>query len=150
MQLTLFSDYSLRVLLYLAMRRERVVTVSEVSKAYGISKHHLVKVVQGLLAEGLIESVRGRGGGLRLAREPHDINIAAVLHRTEPHNDLVECFDAKSNTCPIDGVCGLKVALLKARKAFFGELEQYTLADFLPRKPALIEIWNRKLAARSA
>lgn len=150
MQLTLFSDYSLRLLLYLAVRRDRVVTVSEVSKAYGISKHHLVKVVQGLLNAGLIESVRGRAGGLRLLREPQDINVAAVLQRTEPHNHLVECFDAQSNTCPIDGACGLKVALLKARKAFFGELEQHTLADFLPRQPALVTIWNRKLAERSA
>jgi Rrf2 family nitric oxide-sensitive transcriptional repressor len=150
MQLTLFSDYSLRLLLYLAVRRDRVVTLAEVSAAYGISKNHLVKVVQGLLAEGLIESVRGRGGGLRLAREPRDINVATVLQRTEPHTHLVECFDAQTNTCPIDGACGLKLALLKARKAFFSELEQYTLADFAPRAQALIEIWNLQLEKRPA
>lgn len=150
MQLTLFSDYSLRVLLYLAVRRERIVTVAELSQAYGVSKNHLVKVTQGLLAQGLVESVRGRGGGLRLAREPGQINIGQVVRATEPHQHLVECFDTQTNTCPIDGQCGLKGALLKARKAFFHELEQYSLADFLPRQQKLLQLWDGRLREKTA
>jgi Rrf2 family transcriptional regulator, nitric oxide-sensitive transcriptional repressor len=145
MQLTLFSDYSLRVLLYLTGHRQRLVTVPEISAAYGISRHHLVKVVQGLIDQQLIESVRGRAGGLRLAREPGDINVASVVRQTEPHLNLVECFDPLANTCPIDKACGLKRALVRAQHAFFAELERYTLADFEPRAPALIELWQLKL-----
>jgi Rrf2 family transcriptional regulator, nitric oxide-sensitive transcriptional repressor len=145
MQLTLFSDYSLRVLLYLSSHHERRVPLPEISAAYGISQHHLVKVVQRLVEEGLIESVRGRGGGLRLAREPRDINIAAVVRLTEPNLTLVECFDARTNTCPIDAACGLKTALVRAQDAFFAELERYSLADFSSRGPALIKLWRRNL-----
>jgi Rrf2 family transcriptional regulator, nitric oxide-sensitive transcriptional repressor len=144
MQLTLFSDYSLRVLLYLAAHRESPVPISQISAAYDISQHHLVKVVQRLLAHDLVQTVRGRSGGLRLAREPSDINVADVVRATEPHSNLVECFDARTNTCPIDAACGLKRALLRAQQAFFAELEQYTLADFTARAPALIRLWNRK------
>jgi Rrf2 family nitric oxide-sensitive transcriptional repressor len=149
-QLTLFSDYSLRVLLYLAAHRERVVALPEIARAYGISQNHLIKVVQLLVAEGMLESVRGRSGGLRLAREPCDINVAAVVRRTEPHLDLVECFDSRTNTCPIDAACGLKGVLLKARAAFMSELERHTLADFLPRAPALIQLWRHNLQEKSA
>ena len=145
MQLTLFSDYSLRVLLYLTAHPGRVVPLPEISRAYGISQNHLIKVMQLLVAEGLIESVRGRSGGVRLARDPCDINVAAVVRVTEPHLDLVECFNSETNTCPIDTACGLKGALLKARAAFLGELERYTLADFVPRAPALIQLWRHQL-----
>jgi Rrf2 family transcriptional regulator, nitric oxide-sensitive transcriptional repressor len=150
MQLTLFSDYSLRVLLYLTAHRDRVVALPEISKAYGISQNHLIKVMQRLVAEGWIESVRGRGGGVRLAREPRDINIAAVVRATEPHLDLVECFNAETNTCPIDAACGLKGALLRARAAFMRELERYSLADFAPRAAALIQLWGRNLKENCA
>jgi Rrf2 family nitric oxide-sensitive transcriptional repressor len=150
MQLTLFSDYSLRVLLYLTMHGDRRVTLAEISKAYGISQHHLVKVVQRMVEEGLIEGTRGRGGGLRLARPPADINVAHVVRATEPHLNLVECFDAQTNTCPIDAACGLKQVLLRARDAFLNELEQHTLADFAPRAPALIKLWRRHLETETA
>lgn len=145
MQLTLFSDYSLRILLYLAMHRERRVALPEISAAYGVSKNHLVKIVQHLVEEGWVESAAGRGGGLKLAREPKDINVAAVVRKTEPHLNLVECFDSTTNTCPIDSMCGLKKALMRAQEAFFAELGQHTLADFAPRAPALIKLWQRKL-----
>jgi Rrf2 family nitric oxide-sensitive transcriptional repressor len=144
MQLTLFSDYALRVLLYLSAHRERRVPLSEISAAYGISQHHLVKVVQLLVEERLVESVRGRGGGLRLAQEPRDINIAAVVRMTEPNLSLVECFDALTNTCPIDSACGLKHVLVRAQRAFFAELERHSLADFGSRGPALIKLWQRR------
>lgn len=145
MQLTLFSDYSLRILLYLTAHRGCRVPLSEISRAYGISQNHLVKVVQLLIEQGWVESVRGRGGGLSLACEPGDINVATVVRLTEPHMNLVECFDPKTNTCPIDPACGLKKALVRARDAFLAELECYTLADFVSRGPALIKLWNRQL-----
>jgi len=144
MQLTLFTDYSLRVLLYLAAHRERLVPVSQISTAYGISQNHLVKVVQRLLEQQLVQSVRGRSGGLKLAREPHDINLAEVVRATEPHSNLVECFELRTNTCPIEAACGLKRALSRAQQAFFAELERHTLADFAARAPALLQLWNRK------
>ena len=145
MQLTLFSDYSLRILLYLSAHRERRVALSEISAAYGISQNHLVKIIQRLTDAGWVSGVRGRGGGVSLAREPADINVAAVVRLTEPHLNLVECFDPLTNTCPIEPACGLKQALQRAQQAFFDELEQYTLADFTPRAPALIKLWRRAL-----
>jgi Rrf2 family nitric oxide-sensitive transcriptional repressor len=150
MQLTLFSDYSLRILLYLLAHRGHRVTLPEISAAYGISHHHLVKVVQRLIDQGWVESVRGRGGGLSLACEPSAINIATVVRVTEPHMNLVECFDARTNTCPIDPGCGLKGVLLRAREAFLKELENHTLAEFAPRAPTLIKLWKRQLEQREA
>ena len=143
MQLTRFSDYSLRVLLYLAAHQDRVVSIREMSRAYGVSHHHLVKVVQRLLEKNLIVSMRGRGGGLRLNRPPGAINIGALVRATEPHFDLVECFDRRTNTCPIDAACGLKGVLRNAQAAFLNVLDDRTLADFLPRAPELIRLWQR-------
>jgi len=142
-QLTRFSDYSLRVLLYLAAHPDRQVSVDEVSRAYGISKHHLVKVVQRLVDEDLVSSSRGRGGGLRLKRRPSDINVGALVRATEPHFKLVECFDRETNTCPIEPACGLKRVLADARRAFLDVLDGSTLADFAPRAPELIRLWKR-------
>jgi Rrf2 family transcriptional regulator, nitric oxide-sensitive transcriptional repressor len=147
-QLTRFSDYSLRVLLYLAAHQDRLVSINEISRAYGVSHHHLVKVVQRLLEKNLIASTRGRGGGLRLNRPPSAINIGALVRATEPHFDLVECFDRATNTCPIDAACGLKGVLRNAQAAFLKVLDDRTLADFLPRAPELIRLWKRPTAAR--
>ena len=143
MKLTKFSDYSLRLLLYLAVHPERVVSVREVSRAYGVSPHIIVKAVQLLVEQGLIVSVRGRQGGLRLAKEPSEINVGAVVRSTEPTLDLVECFDLATNTCPIEPACGLKGVLTRAQRAFFGVLNEHTLADFVPRAPALIRLLSR-------
>ena len=144
MQLTQFSDYSLRVLLYLTAHPSRVVPLQEISRSYGVSHHHLVKVVRRLSERGLVECVRGRSGGVRLGRPPADINIGALVRATEPHLDLVECFDRETNTCPIDGVCGLKGVLKHATSAFLGVLDGHTLADFEPRAAALIKVWRRR------
>lgn len=144
MQLTLFTDYSLRTLLYLVAHRDKPVPVSRISAAYGISPHHVVKVVQRLIDQGWIRSVRGRSGGLELAREPAEINLADVVRATEPHLNLVECFDVDTNTCPIDSACGLKRVLLRAQQVFFDELGRHTLADFTTRGPALIKLWSRQ------
>src|SRR5262245_171205 len=144
MQLTQFSDYSLRLLLYLAAHPDRAVSLQEVSQSYGVSHHHLVKVSQRLIKQGLVGSVRGRNGGLRLAKPARDINVGALVRATEPHMHLVECFDRETNTCPIDGSCGLKGVLRRAQTAFLSVLDGHTLADFLPRAPALIKLWRAK------
>ena len=145
MQLTQFSDYSLRLVLYLAAHEDELVTLQEVSQAYGVSQHHLVKVAARLIEQGIVASVRGRNGGLRLNRTPAAINIGALVRATEPHFTLVECFDAERNTCPIDAACGLKSVLREAQDAFFSVLDRHTLADFLPRAPALIRLWRRHM-----
>ena len=148
MQLTQFSDYSLRLVLYLATHTDRPVSIQEVSQAYGVSPHHLVKVSQRLIEHGLVASVRGRRGGLRLNRPPGEINVGRLVRATEPHFNLVECFDPATNTCPIDRACGLKGVLRQAHGAFFEVLDAHTVADFLPRAPALIRLW-RNASARA-
>ena len=147
MQLTQFSDYSLRVVLYLATQPDRLVTVREVSDAYGISSHHLVKVTTRLIELGVVVGVRGRSGGLRLGRPAQAINVGALVRATEPHFNLVECFDPATNTCPIDGACGLKGVLRDAQQAFLRELDRHTVAEFLPRAPALIRLWRSRREA---
>lgn len=144
MKINLFTDYSLRVLLYLGLYPDRLVPVPEIASAYGISKNHLVKVVGHLNQLGLVEPVRGRGGGLRLARPPEDVRVGEVVRQCEGTLDVVECFNKESNTCPIDPVCGLKHALRAAQDAFLGTLDQYTLADVLKRPTPL-----RNLLVRS-
>jgi Rrf2 family nitric oxide-sensitive transcriptional repressor len=100
-------------------------------------------VVQRLVDEGLVSSTRGRGGGLRLNRPPEEINVGALVRATEPHLNLVECFDGETNTCPIDSACGLKRVLRDAQRAFLGVLDASTLADFVPRAPQLIRLWRK-------
>jgi Rrf2 family nitric oxide-sensitive transcriptional repressor len=148
MQLTQFSDYTLRLVLYLAVHPDRLVSVDEVSRAYGVSPHHMVKVVQRLTANDIVATVRGRNGGLRLNVEPAAINVGRLVRMTEPHLNLVECFDSETNTCPIDPACGLKRVLQRAQDAFLGVLDGYTIADFLERGPSLIRLWKKAGDAR--
>jgi Rrf2 family nitric oxide-sensitive transcriptional repressor len=147
MTLTKFSDYSLRLLLYLGLHGDRLVSVREVSRAYRVSPHIMIKAVQLLVREGLVASVRGRNGGLRLAKPPSQINVGRLLRLTEPGWDLVECFDKATNTCPIEQACGLKGVLQRAQGAFLTVLDGHTLADFMPRAPALIRLLNQSLSA---
>jgi Rrf2 family nitric oxide-sensitive transcriptional repressor len=148
MQLTLFSDYALRVALYLATNPERLVPVAEISSAYGISHAHLVKVAQRLSELGAVEAVRGRTGGIRLARPPAEIRVGALVRATEPNFNLVECFDRKTNSCPIEPVCSLKSVLFRAKEAFLATLDGYTLADLLPQPQALVKVWTRRARSR--
>lgn len=150
MKINLFTDYSLRILLYLGLYPERLVPVPEIAANYGISKNHLVKVVGHLNQLGLVEPVRGRGGGLRLARPPSEVRIGEVVRLTEGTMDLVECFDKATNTCPIDPVCGLKHALQEAQDAFIASLDRYTLADVLSRPTPLRALLVRARARREA
>jgi Rrf2 family nitric oxide-sensitive transcriptional repressor len=131
MQLTVHTDYALRVLLYLAHFPDRRVGTEEISRAYGISKNHLVRVVQTLDEAGLVRVTVGRTGGVELAAEPKEIRLGAVVRATEASFRLVECHDAVNNTCPIVPVCGLKGMLDGALAAFLGELDRYTLADLV-------------------
>jgi Rrf2 family nitric oxide-sensitive transcriptional repressor len=134
MQLTLYTDYSLRVLLYLGLKPRRMATITDIAQSYGISRNHLVKVVHNLATQGFIHSTRGRGGGITLARPAAQINIGDVVRHTEVSFDLVECFDPQRNTCPIAAACILKSALYEAQRAFMGVLDRYTLADVLENR----------------
>jgi len=142
MQLTLYTDYSLRVLLYLASHPNRRVTITEISEYFGVSRNHLVKVVHNLGKLQLIHTIRGKSGGLLLAVSPEDVNIADLVRQVEPHMNLLECFDDVTNTCPITMQCSLKGVLFQARQGFMDVLEQYTLADMMPKsgEPQEIEV----------
>lgn len=131
MQLSLRADYALRVLVYLGTHRERVISTQEISTAYQISKHHLVRVVQTLAEHQYVQIHTGRSGGVTLAREPHLIRLGEVIRHSEPNLTLVECFDRKTNTCRIAPVCALKGMLKEALDAFLNSLNRYTLADIL-------------------
>jgi Rrf2 family nitric oxide-sensitive transcriptional repressor len=130
MRLTTFSDYALRVLMYAAAAGERLVTIEEIARSFNISRAHLMKVVNILTREGFLKAVRGRSGGLVLAKPPHMINLGAVLRATEPDFALVECFGT-GNQCMISNCCKLPNILRKALKNFISTLDDYTLADIL-------------------
>lgn len=149
MHLTQFSDYAMRVVLYLACHPEKLVTVDEISRSYGISRHHLVKVVQSLTELGLVEAQRGRGGGMRLIKPPSEINVGWLIRRTEPHFNLVECFDPLTNTCPIAPACGLKGALQRAQQAFLAVLDEYNLDQFQQRRDNLVPLLEIALRRHS-
>lgn len=129
MRLTVYSDYSLRLLMYLAVRPERLSTIKEVAGAYGISANHLMKVVHQLGLAGYVETVRGRNGGIRLGRAAAEIGLGEVIRHTEPDMDIVPCMEPDSRTCPLRRTCRLKGALDLARLSFLGVLDDYTLAD---------------------
>lgn len=133
MRLTAFSDYALRVLMYSATAGERLVTIEETAKVYGISRAHLMKVVNLLTRAGYLKSIRGRSGGFTLAKRPHEINLGEVIRTTEPDFALVECFET-GNQCIITRSCRLPQILNEALAAFVGTLDRYSLADLLLSK----------------
>jgi Rrf2 family transcriptional regulator, nitric oxide-sensitive transcriptional repressor len=142
MQLNSFTDYSLRVLIYAAVHRDRRCRTAEIASAFGISRHHVVKVIHVLQRLGYIETIRGRAGGLQLARAPEHISIGEVVRRTEGTLALVECFDRKTSTCPLTPACGLKEVLREAFDTFFAVLDRATLADLItkPRWAAQVKV----------
>jgi len=131
MQLTSYTDYSLRALLYLGMHSDRLVTISEISEFHGISRNHMVKVVHNLGKNGFIQTVRGKSGGVRLALKPEDIILADVVRLTEPHMNIQECFSRETNTCPLIDNCKLTGVLYRARQGFMKVLEENRLSDIL-------------------
>lgn len=139
MRLTTYTDYTMRVLVYLSLRREELSTISEVAKSYDISQNHLMKVVHQLALNGYIETVRGKGGGMRLAREPEEINLGEVTRITEGDHGLLECTDGPSKCC-IQPVCMLIGILREAHAALFSVLDKYTLADLMKPRQELAHI----------
>jgi Rrf2 family nitric oxide-sensitive transcriptional repressor len=153
MRLTQFSDYSLRTLLYLSVHQDRSVPLAEIARAYGISYYHLVKVTGSLVEMGSVAAVRGRTGGFRLAKEPDEINVGAVIRRTEPDFYLVECFDGTTDRCPITPACKLRSILKEAQRSFLDVLDRYTLADFLAntrQSRQLVQLWTDRQALSAA
>lgn len=138
MRLTQYTDFSLRVLIYLGLHDDRRCTIREISDAYGISRNHLMKVVQQLAAEGFINSVRGVGGGLTLSADASSLNVGRIVRAMEPDLGLVECM-RPGNECVITPACSLTGMLIEARKAFLDVLDGYTLGDILasPRRREL-------------
>lgn len=130
MRLSLFTDYSLRVLMYAALKGDAF-SISEVTSAYGISRNHLVKVVNFLGRLGYLDTRRGRGGGLSLGMAPEAVRLGLLVRRTEGAPPVVECFDPKTNSCPINGMCRLKGILSEAVAAFYESLDRHTLADLV-------------------
>ncbi|MBX3504613.1 MAG: Rrf2 family transcriptional regulator [Parvibaculum sp.] len=137
MRLTMHTDYALRLLMHLALAPERLVTISEVAEAFAISRNHLVKVAHELGKEGFVETLRGRGGGLRLARAPEQIGIGEVVRAMEEDFRIVECFDRESNCCCIAPACRLKHLLANALDAWLAVLDGATLADLVARPAPL-------------
>jgi Rrf2 family nitric oxide-sensitive transcriptional repressor len=133
MRQTIHSDYALRVLMYLCARPDDRTTIEEIARVYGISQNHLMKVVNNLARHGWVEAQRGRGGGLKLALDPEEITVGAVIRTTEEDFDLVACFRA-DDACPISAACQLKRSLARALDAYFAVLDGVTLAS-LVRQP---------------
>jgi len=139
MRLTLFTDYSLRVLLVLASRTEALVTIADITEAFGISQAHLMKVTHALGKTGWVDTVRGRNGGMRLAVDPRKLSLGEVVRRLEADFALVECM-GEDNHCVLTGGCGLEAALRQATEVFLRELDRYTIADLVNTSPALAQL----------
>lgn len=148
MQLTQYTDYSLRVLIYLSLKKpDELGTITDISEFYGISRNHLVKVVHNLATYGFIVTLRGKYGGMRLARPASDISIGEVVRLTEPNFDIAECFNKETNSCVITPMCSLKNILGQARTQFIRELDRYSIADALSKKNTLSKQIRMKLPA---
>lgn len=132
MRLSTFSDYNLRVLMYLGVQSDRLATIAEIATVHEISESHLMKVVHQLGRSGYIETVRGKGGGMRLAKAPREIVLGDVIRQTEGEIAMAECFAEKS-ACRIESACRLKSILGEALNAMFLVLDDYTLADLLEK-----------------
>ena len=131
MRLTHHSNYAIRLMMYCGLADRPVCRIADIANAYGISENHLTKIAQRLAQIGVIETVRGRNGGVRLARAPQDINVGEILRSTEENLTLVECFDEQSNSCPLASACRLKCILERGLAAFLAVLDGYTLADLI-------------------
>lgn len=145
MRLTRYTDYAIRVLLYLGARPERLCSISEISGAYRISQNHLMKVVNDLVREGYVASVRGRFGGIRLGRAATEINVGDVIRHTEDGFDLVDCA-----SCVIAPACGMNSVLNQALAAFMAVLDSYTLEDLLARRMDISALFDNRETALPA
>jgi Rrf2 family nitric oxide-sensitive transcriptional repressor len=139
MHLTTFSDYSMRVMMYLGLQHGQLATIAEIAQAYHISENHLTKVVHQLALRGYVETVRGKGGGLRLARDPKTVNVGAMIRASEGEPSLLPCMDTQSDCC-IQPACKLMGILREAQSALFNVLDKYTLVDLLSQQEPLARI----------
>ncbi len=146
MRLNLQTDYALRLLMHLAVNEDRLCTIAETAERYDISKNHLMKVAHLLGREGFIETVRGRTGGLRLARPPAAINVGDVVRRMEADFAIVECFPGGAGECLITPSCRLKSVLNEALNAFLAVLDGYTLGDLVRRNGRLRQLLEEEAA----
>lgn len=140
MQLSRFTDYSLRVLMYLGEQFDRLATIREIAEKHGISENHLMKVVHRLATHGYIVTVRGKGGGMRLARRPERINLGDVVRDTEENMDIAECFEAGAQSCALLPACVLRSILIEARKSFLATLDLYQLSDLIRMPPGTVTL----------
>ena len=140
MKLTLYTDYSLRMLMYLALDPDQTSTIQEIAERFSISKNHLMKVAHELGKSGYVETLRGRNGGLRLARAANEIKIGELVKECEADFVMVECFDDEHNQCVLTPACKLKRVLHEALDAYFVALNQYTLTDLIEQQSALVKI----------
>ena len=136
MRLTDYTDYTLRVLMFCAIHPERSVTIAELAVSHAVSKNHLMKIVNDLARQGLLQTTRGRGGGLRLLKAASDIRIGDVVRQSETDFRLVECFDVNHNSCTLTSHCQLKQVFKNALESYFVELDKVTLADITVVPPS--------------
>jgi Rrf2 family nitric oxide-sensitive transcriptional repressor len=136
MRLTDYTDYTLRVLMFCALHPERSITIAELAESHAVSKNHLMKIVNDLARQGLLQTTRGRGGGLRLLKPAADIRIGDVVRQTETDFRMVECFDAGHNACTLTAHCQLKQVIRTALQSYMAELDKVTLADITQASPA--------------
>jgi Rrf2 family nitric oxide-sensitive transcriptional repressor len=140
MRLTTYTDYTLRVLMYLALKDDGLATIEEIAQSYGISKNHLMKVAHQLGVAGYVGTVRGRHGGLRLAKPAKAIGLGEVVRHTEPDMAIVMCFEPINADCAVLPYCVLRKALARARNAFIEVLDEYTLSDLVKPRAALQDL----------
>ncbi|MFI4957238.1 MAG: Rrf2 family transcriptional regulator [Gammaproteobacteria bacterium] len=131
MQLTMFTDYALRSLIFIASHPDKLSSVREISEHYHISRNHLVKVIHKLAQLGYITTTKGKGGGIAMSSVPKQLRLGDLVQKLEPSMDLVECFNKETNTCRVIKTCKLKHCLLEANMIFIQTLNKYTLADII-------------------
>lgn len=140
MRLTTFSDYTLRVLIYLALDQTKLATIPVIAAAYGISENHLMKVVHQLACAGVVETTRGKGGGIRLALPPEEIRLGQIVKVAEGAAPIVECLGEETSACRIAPACRLSGILVRAFDALYDVLDEYTLADLVGNRRALKQV----------
>jgi len=151
MQLNRFTDYALRTLIYLGANDARLCTIAQIADAYGVSANHLMKVVNRLASRGYVETVRGKGGGMRLARPPQMINVGEVVRDMEEQFNIVECFDPGRRDCPLLPACALRAVLGEAQRSFMAALDRHSLQDVMAGSgPALARVRVVPIARRRA
>ena len=147
MHITRFTDYAIRVLIYLAVKKNELSTISEIAESYAISKNHLMKIVQELNLRGYLLATRGKNGGIKLISDAEEINIGKLIRELEGETKLVECFGS-NNQCVITPTCQLKEMFSKAMESFFATLDEYTLADLVGQtnRPELAKLLSIKVS----